>query len=139
MIQPQLGGGSPTPRPPKSRSQCSRHAAQPSGCPANSWSAGSRTSTPKRNKAAGQKTLFDTWRFHAFFTTVTAEAMNTVTADKTHRGHAIIEQVNADLKHSARAHLPSGISTADAAKASPRCGSSKTTSNGAASSTRCSA
>ena len=59
--------------------------------------------------------MFDIWRFHAFFTTVTAEAMNTVTADKTHRGHAIIEQVNADLKHSALAHLPSGIFTANAA------------------------
>ena len=44
---------------------------------------------------AGQPTLFDTWRFHAFFTTST---LDTVTADKTHRGHAIIEQVHADLK-----------------------------------------
>jgi hypothetical protein len=33
--------------------------------------------------------------------------MDTVTADKTHRGHAIIEQVHADLKGSALAHLPS--------------------------------
>ena len=66
-------------------------------------------------KAAGQDTLFDIWRFHAFFTTVDAEAMDTVTADKTHRGHAIIEQVNADLKNSALAHLPSGVFTANAA------------------------
>ena len=36
-------------------------------------------------------------------------------ADKTHRGHAIIEQINADLKASALAHLPSGIFTANAA------------------------
>lgn len=36
-------------------------------------------------------------------------------ADKTHRGHAIIEQVNADLKDSALAHLPSGVFTANAA------------------------
>ena len=36
-------------------------------------------------------------------------------ADKTHRGHAIIEQVHADLKHSALAHLPSGKFTANAA------------------------
>ena len=55
-------------------------------------------------KAAGQDTLFDTWRFHAFFTT---SELDTVTADKTHRGHAVIEQVNADLKASALAHLPS--------------------------------
>jgi hypothetical protein len=51
----------------------------------------------------GQGTLFDTWRFHAFFTT---SDLDTVTADATHRGHAIIEQVHADLKGSALAHLP---------------------------------
>jgi hypothetical protein len=60
----------------------------------------------------GQQSLFDTWRFHAFFTTTDAD---TVTADKTHRGHAIIEQVHADLKDSALAHLPSGRFTANAA------------------------
>ena len=60
----------------------------------------------------GQPTLFDTHRFHAFFTT---SDLDTVTADKTHRQHAIIEQVNADLKDSALAHLPSGIFTANAA------------------------
>jgi hypothetical protein len=60
----------------------------------------------------GQPTLFDTHRFHAFFTT---SELDTVTADKTHRGHAIIEQVNADLKDSALAHLPSGNFTANAA------------------------
>ena len=48
--------------------------------------------------------MFDTWRFHAFFTTT--DPADTVTADKTHRGHAIIEQVHADLKNSALAHLP---------------------------------
>lgn len=36
-------------------------------------------------------------------------------ADKTHRGHAIIEQVHADLKSSALAHLASGKFTANAA------------------------
>ena len=60
----------------------------------------------------GQPTLFDTWRFHAFFTTST---LDTVTADKTHRGHAIIEQVHADLKDSALAHLPSKSFAANAA------------------------
>lgn len=60
----------------------------------------------------GQATLFDTWRFHAFFTTTD---LDTVTADKTHRGHAIIEQVHADLKDSALAHLPSGRFNANAA------------------------
>jgi hypothetical protein len=61
---------------------------------------------------AGQQTLFDTHRFHAFFTT---SVLDTVAADKTHRQHAIIEQVNADLKDSALAHLPSGKFTANAA------------------------
>jgi hypothetical protein len=60
----------------------------------------------------GQQTLFDTWRFHAFFTTTD---LDTVTADTTHRGHAIIEQVHADLKDSALAHLPSGRFSANAA------------------------
>src|SRR5690349_8942305 len=60
----------------------------------------------------GQATLFDVWRFHAFFTTTD---LDTVTADKTHRGHAIIEQVHADLKDSALAHLPSGRFPANAA------------------------
>ena len=63
----------------------------------------------------GQETLFDTWRFHAFFTTTDPGVADTVAADKTHRGHAIIEQVHADLKSSALAHLPSGKFTANAA------------------------
>jgi len=63
----------------------------------------------------GQDTLFDTWRFHAFFTTTSADVLDTVAADKTHRGHAIIEQVHADLKGSALAHLPSGTFNANAA------------------------
>ncbi|MEV0291913.1 IS1380 family transposase [Kribbella sp. NPDC050820] len=68
-----------------------------------------------KNTTAGQDTLFDIWRFHAFFTTVAPDVMDTVAVDKTHRGHAIIEQVNADLKDSALAHLPSGVFTANAA------------------------
>jgi hypothetical protein len=74
--------------------------------------------TPDLNPKAdhGQATLFDTWRFHAFFTTTDPEATDTVAADKTHRRHAIIEQVNADLKNSALAHLPSGKFDANAAR-----------------------
>ena len=68
-----------------------------------------------KKKATGQGTLFDTWRFHAFFTTTDPTDLDTVAADKTHRGHAIIEQVHADLKNSALAHLPSGKFTANAA------------------------
>ncbi len=62
-----------------------------------------------------QASLADVWRFHAFFTTVPAEQMDTVAADRTDRGHAIIEQVFADLKGSALAHLPSGKFNANAA------------------------
>jgi len=61
---------------------------------------------------AGQATLFETWRFHAFFTTTD---LDTVTADQVHRRHAVIENVHADLKNSALAHLPSGVFTANAA------------------------
>jgi Transposase DDE domain group 1 len=69
----------------------------------------------EKHRAAGQDGLFDVWRFHAFFTTADSQMMDTVTADKVHRGHAIIEQVHADLKNSALAHLPSGVFTANAA------------------------
>jgi hypothetical protein len=68
-----------------------------------------------KHHTAGQDTLFDTWRFHAFFTTADPQLLDTVAADKTHRGHAIIELVHADLKASALAHLPSGVFTANAA------------------------
>lgn len=68
---------------------------------------------PKKNH--GQATLFDTWRFHAFFTTVPRAERDTVAADKVHRAHAIIENVHADLKASALAHMPSGVFNANAA------------------------
>ena len=69
---------------------------------------------PELNKtiAAGQGTLFDLFRFHALFTTST---LGTVEADKTHRQHAVIENVHADMKASALAHFPSGVFTANAA------------------------
>jgi hypothetical protein len=60
----------------------------------------------------GQQPLFDSWRFHAFFTT---SDLDTITADRVHRGHAIIEQVHADLKHSDLAHLPSARFAANSA------------------------
>ncbi len=62
-----------------------------------------------------QASLFELWRFHAFFTTTDPDVLGTVAADKTHRGHAIIEQVHADLKNSALAHLPSGKFNANSA------------------------
>lgn len=60
-------------------------------------------------------TLFDVWRFHAFFTTVDDKDLDTVAVERIHRHHAIIEQVIADLKASALAHLPSGKYAANAA------------------------
>lgn len=51
---------------------------------------------PELNKNnLDQPGLFDLHRFHGLFTT---SDLDTVAADKTHRSHAIIEQVNADLK-----------------------------------------
>jgi hypothetical protein len=67
------------------------------------------------NSGDGQAALFNTFRHHAFFTTVPAERLGTVAADKTHRQHAVIEQVHADLKDSALAHLPSGKFAANSA------------------------
>lgn len=60
-------------------------------------------------------TLFDTYRYHAFFTTTDPTVADTVTADRIHRDHAIIEQTHADLKNSALAHLPSGRFAANSA------------------------
>jgi hypothetical protein len=59
-----------------------------------------------KNVVAGQGELFTAWRYHAFITDSTLQLVQT---EKQHREHAIIEQVNADLKDSALAHLPSVI------------------------------
>lgn len=61
---------------------------------------------------AAQSELFAVYRYHAIFTD-SPEPM--LSAEATHRDHAIIEQVIADLKDSALAHLPSGRFTANAA------------------------
>jgi DDE family transposase len=65
-----------------------------------------------KNVVADQGELFTAWRYHAFITDPTLEL---VAAEKQHRDHAIIEQVNADLKDSALAHMPSGSFAANAA------------------------
>jgi hypothetical protein len=72
---------------------------------------------PEANPKAkdGQDELFQMWRHHAFFTTTSPDDLDTVAADKTHRQHAVIEQVHADLKASALAHMPSGKFNANAA------------------------
>lgn len=56
--------------------------------------------------------LVTAWRHHAF---ITDSTLHLVQAEKQHRGHAIIEQVNADLTDSALAHMPSGSFAANAA------------------------
>ena len=65
-----------------------------------------------KNVVAGQGELFTAWRYHAF---ITDSVVELVQAEKQHREHAIIEQVNADLKDSALAHMPSGSFAANAA------------------------
>jgi hypothetical protein len=61
---------------------------------------------------AGQQELFPLWRHHAFLTDTD---LPTVTAELTHRAHAIIEQLFADLIDGPLAHLPSGRFAANAA------------------------
>jgi hypothetical protein len=61
---------------------------------------------------AGQDELFPLWRYHAFLTDTD---LPTVAADLTHRGHAIIEQLFADLIDGPIAHMPSGRFAANAA------------------------
>lgn len=53
----------------------------------------------------GQEELFAAYRYHAVFTDSPFEL---VQAEAQHRGHAVIEQLNADLIDGALAHLPSG-------------------------------
>lgn len=59
-----------------------------------------------------QGELFPVWRYHPFFTDNPAP---TLQAEREHRHHAVVEQVIADSKASALAHLPSGHFNANAA------------------------
>jgi hypothetical protein len=61
---------------------------------------------------AGQGELFTAWRYHAIFTD---SPQPTLQAETIHRQHAVIEQVNADLKAGPLAHLPSGKFAANSA------------------------
>lgn len=65
-----------------------------------------------KNVSDRQGELFTAWRYHAFITDSTVEL---VQAEKHHREHAVVEQVHADLKDSALAHMPSGSFAANAA------------------------
>jgi len=60
----------------------------------------------------GQGDLFSVWRHHAVFTD-SLELM--LAAEATHRDHAIVEKVIAELKNGPLAHLPSGQINANAA------------------------
>ena len=53
----------------------------------------------------GQGELFAGYRHHGVFTD---SPLTMLQAEKTHRAHAIVEQVIADLRSGALAHLPSG-------------------------------
>jgi hypothetical protein len=61
---------------------------------------------------ANQNPLFTVYRYHAVFTN---SPLPMVEAEKAHRGHAIVEQVIADLKNGPLAHLPSGSFWANSA------------------------
>ena len=62
--------------------------------------------------AGEQGELFPVWRYHPIFTDNPAP---TLQAEREHRHHAVVEQVIADSKASALAHLPSGHFHANAA------------------------
>ena len=67
---------------------------------------------PLASDGTEQGELFATYRHHAFITNST---LTTVEADQRHRDHALVEQVIAELKDNALAHLPSGKYAANAA------------------------
>ena len=59
-----------------------------------------------------QNPLFTVYRYHAVLTN---SPLPMLQAEKAHRGHAIVEQVIADLKNGPLAHLPSGSFMANCA------------------------
>jgi hypothetical protein len=67
---------------------------------------------PLASDGTEQGELFATYRHHAFITNST---LSVVEADQRHRDHALVEQVIAELKDNALAHLPSGKYAANAA------------------------
>jgi hypothetical protein len=71
-----------------------------------------RVRDQNKKAPAGQGELFPVWRYHAVFTDSPFEL---VQAESQHRGHAIVEQVFADVTSGPLAHLPSGVFAANAA------------------------
>ena len=68
--------------------------------------------TGKISLAGKQGELFAVYRYHAVFTNSPEPMLD---AEATHRDHAIVEQVIAELKNGPLAHLPSGRFAANAA------------------------
>jgi hypothetical protein len=67
----------------------------------------------QNSKAAqGMQELFPVWRHHAVFTDSPLELIQ---AEGQHAGHAVVEQVFADVASGPLAHLPSGVFAANAA------------------------
>ncbi len=71
-----------------------------------------RVRDQNKKAAAGQDDLFPVWRYHAVFTDSPFELIQ---AEGQHRGHAVIEQVFADVTSGPLAHMPSGVFAANAA------------------------
>ncbi len=71
-----------------------------------------KTGNQDKGLTAEQQELFATYRYHAVFSD---SPLVLVQAEKSHREHAIIEQVIADLKQGPMAHLPSGSFIANSA------------------------
>jgi Transposase DDE domain group 1 len=71
-----------------------------------------RVRDQNKKAAQGQGELFPAWRHHAVFTDSPVELIQ---AETQHRGHAVVEQVFADVTSGPLAHLPSGHFAANAA------------------------
>jgi hypothetical protein len=71
-----------------------------------------RVRDQNKKAAQGMDELFPVWRHHAVLTDSPFEL---VQAEGQHRGHAIVEQVFADVTSGPLAHLPSGVFAANAA------------------------
>jgi hypothetical protein len=71
-----------------------------------------RVRDQNKKAAQGMDELFPVWRHHAVFTDSPVELIQ---AEGQHRGHAIVEQVFADVTSGPLAHLPSGHFAANAA------------------------
>jgi hypothetical protein len=71
-----------------------------------------RDANPDHVQVNPQGELFRVWRHHAL---LTDSPLPMLAAEADHRRHAVIEQVIADLKDSALAHLPSGHFAANSA------------------------